>query len=115
MKATRIAWAAAFAVVAAQAQQPAPQPPVFASADLSPAGIRAMADGCASCHGTDGHAVVLKDDDLGLAGMPRDRFVARMTAFKEGKRKATLMHQLAKGFSEAEIAALAEHFSKMPR
>jgi cytochrome c553 len=38
-----------------------------------------------------------------------------MAQFKEGKRPATLMHQIAKGYSEAEIAAMAEYFSKQAR
>jgi len=38
-----------------------------------------------------------------------------MAQFKEGKRQATLMHQIAKGYTDAEIAALADYFSKQPR
>jgi cytochrome c553 len=34
-----------------------------------------------------------------------------MKLFKEGKRAATLMHQIAKGYSDAEIAALAGYFA----
>jgi sulfide dehydrogenase cytochrome subunit len=35
-----------------------------------------------------------------------------MRAFKEGKREATLMHQIAKGYSDAEIAAIAAYFAR---
>ena len=38
-----------------------------------------------------------------------------MTQFKEGKKPATLMHQLAKGYTDAELAALADYFSKQRR
>ncbi len=38
-----------------------------------------------------------------------------MTQFKEGKKPATVMHQLTKGYSSEEIAALAEYFSKLTR
>jgi cytochrome c553 len=34
-----------------------------------------------------------------------------LTQFKEGKKPATVMHQLAKGYSEQELAALADYFS----
>jgi cytochrome c553 len=34
-----------------------------------------------------------------------------MKAFKDGRREATVMHQIAKGYSEAEIAALAAYFA----
>lgn len=117
MNASRFAWvagcaAAALAVLTAAAQQPAPAPPAFAPSDLSAAGVRSMAANCAACHGTDGKAA--PGLDLGLAGISRERFVSRMTAYKEGKAPATVMHQLAKGFNEAEIAALGDYFSKLP-
>jgi sulfide dehydrogenase cytochrome subunit len=101
--------AASFALATAVAQQPAP-PPSFAPADLTPAGVRAMAANCAGCHGTDGHAVVGMYD-LGLAGASRDSIVRGMTQFRDGKRKATVMHQIAKGYTDEEIAALADYFS----
>lgn len=106
--------ATALGIATALAQQPAPPAPAFAAPDLTPAGVRALAANCAGCHGTDGKAIV-DTDDLGLAGISRDKFVTRMTQYKEGKRQATLMHQLSKGFSEAEIAALADHFSRLPK
>jgi cytochrome c553 len=34
-----------------------------------------------------------------------------MKAFRDGTRPATVMHQLAKGYSEAQIDAIAEYFS----
>jgi len=38
-----------------------------------------------------------------------------LTQFKEGKRAATLMHQIAKGYTDAEIAAMADYFSRLAR
>lgn len=35
-----------------------------------------------------------------------------MQAFKTGARPATIMHQLAKGYTDEEIAVLAEYFAK---
>jgi cytochrome subunit of sulfide dehydrogenase len=105
-----LAAAATMATGLAVAQQPAPPAPSFAPSNLTPAGVRALAANCAACHGTNGHPA--KGSDLaGLAGKPRNELQMSLTQFKEGKKPATVMHQLAKGYSEQEIAALAEYFS----
>jgi cytochrome subunit of sulfide dehydrogenase len=75
---------------------------------------RALAAGCAACHGTDGRAA----DGAklpGLAGQPRDYLVQQMKAFKRGDRAGTVMPQLAKGYSDAQIEQLAAWFAKAPR
>lgn len=71
---------------------------------------RSMAATCANCHGTDGRAL---DNPAipGLAGMSADYIVAQMNAFKNGERQATIMHQIAKGFSEEQTRQLAEYFA----
>ena len=74
--------------------------------DLS---ARNLAATCSNCHGTDGRA--LGDTLKPLAGMPAERIVAAMTAFKSGAQPATVMHQIAKGFSDEQIAALAAYFA----
>ncbi len=72
--------------------------------------VRSLAANCANCHGTNGRTV--NDSAVpGLAGMPRDYMVAQMTAFKSGARQATIMHQLAKGYSDAQIEQLATFFA----
>ena len=108
--------ATGFAVIAlpAGAQQPAPPAPAFAAPNLSESGVRSMAANCAACHGTGGRAVS-GSSVVALAGKPRDEIVQSMAQFKEGKKTATLMHQVAKGYSEAEIAALADYFSRQSR
>jgi cytochrome c553 len=35
-----------------------------------------------------------------------------MRAFRDGKRPATIMHQIAKGYTDAQIDAVAEHFAR---
>jgi cytochrome subunit of sulfide dehydrogenase len=100
------------------AQAPAPAPvaappaapaPAFAAPNLTPSGVRSLAANCAACHGTNGNSV--GGAVAGLAGLDKDYFVNQMKLFKEGKREATLMHQIAKGYSDAEISALAGYFS----
>lgn len=98
----------------ATAQQPAPPAPAFAPSNLTPAGVRALAANCAACHGTGGK--IARDSAVvGLAGMPSDWIVDSMKQFKEGKKPATVMHQIAKGYSNEEIAAMGDYFSKLPR
>jgi cytochrome c553 len=104
--------AATLAAGLAVAQQPAP--PVFAPSNLSPAGVRSLAANCAACHGTNGQPA--RGSTLaGLAGKPRNELLMAMTQFKEGKKPATLMHQLGKGYTDAELEALADYFSKQGR
>jgi cytochrome c553 len=71
---------------------------------------QALAATCANCHGTQGRAV---DGAAvpGLAGMPANYMVEQLKAFKAGTRPATVMHQLAKGFSEAQIDQVAAYFA----
>jgi cytochrome c553 len=38
-----------------------------------------------------------------------------MRAFRDGKRPATVMHQIAKGYSDAQIEAMASWFAAQPR
>jgi cytochrome subunit of sulfide dehydrogenase len=99
----------------AVAQQPAPPPPpVFAPSNLSATGVRSLAANCAACHGTNGRPAA-GSTLAGLAGKPKDELLTAMSQFKEGKKPATVMHQLSKGYSDGELAALADYFSKQPR
>lgn len=65
---------------------------------------------CAACHGTDGRAVQ-GSAVPGLAGVPAATMVAQLQAFKDGKQAATVMHQIAKGLSDAQIQAIADYFA----
>jgi cytochrome subunit of sulfide dehydrogenase len=91
----------------------APPPPSFAASNLTPLGVRAMAATCSACHGTNG--VSAGGSLPGLAGLNKDYFALQMKNFKDGKREATLMHQIAKGYSDAEINAMAEYFAALKR
>ena len=46
-----------------------------------------------------------------LAGQQRTYLVHQLQDFKTGKRPATIMHQLAKGYTDEQIHALATYFS----
>ena len=78
------------------------------SAQPSDLQARSIAASCSACHGTNGNAA---PGMVALAGYPRGDMVKAMADFKSGARPATLMHQLAKGYSEAQIEALASYFA----
>jgi sulfide dehydrogenase cytochrome subunit len=109
-----IAAGLAAAAAAIASAQPAPPAPSFAAPNLTEKGVRALAMNCAMCHGTNGRTVE-GSSVAPLAGRPAAEIDALMKAFKEGTRQATIMHQIAKGYSDAEIAAIAEYFSKQTR
>jgi cytochrome subunit of sulfide dehydrogenase len=83
--------------------------PSFAQ-DAQALNLRALAATCANCHGTQGQAVP-NAAVPGLAGLPAAYIVEQMKAFKAGTRAATVMHQLAKGYSDAQIDAIAAYFA----
>jgi cytochrome c553 len=112
-----IAVAAALAAGTASigsAQQPASVAPAFAAPNLSGDGVRALAANCAICHGTDGRAAP-QSTLAGLAGRSSQELVLIMTQFKDGSRAATIMQQIVKSYSDAEIAAIADYFAAQPR
>jgi len=69
---------------------------------------RSLAASCASCHGTAGVSV---GDVESLAGKPREEIVRKMQEFKSGARPSTIMGQLAKGYTDEQIEALAGWFA----
>jgi len=74
---------------------------------------RYLASNCANCHGTEGRSAG-GGGMPGLAGLSRAYFLEQMNAFRSGARQATVMHQIAKGYTDEQIAQLADFFSKQP-
>ena len=72
--------------------------------------IKSLAATCANCHGTNGR-VVDGSSVPGLAGLPASHIVEQMNAFRSGSRPATVMHQIAKGYNDAQIAQIAAYFA----
>ncbi len=72
--------------------------------------VKSLAATCANCHGTNGVAVT-GSSVTSLAGLDKAYTVAQMKAFKAGTRPATVMHQLSKGYSDAQIEVLAAYFA----
>ncbi len=71
---------------------------------------RNLAAGCAICHGTQGKTVP-GAPLIPLAGLPRDHIATQMRAFRDGSRPATVMHQIAKGYTDAQLALIAGYFA----
>jgi cytochrome subunit of sulfide dehydrogenase len=74
--------------------------------------IRVWAAACATCHGTEGRAVPGMD---ALAGKDKTEIEQKMLDYKNGRRPATLMHQIAKGYTDEQIAAIAAYFAAQKR
>ena len=74
---------------------------------------RQLAAACAICHGTEGRAVT--KDVVPLAGLPREHIASQMRAFRDGSRPATVMHQIAKGYTDPQIDAMAAWFAAQKR
>ena len=79
---------------------------------MDPLQVRSMAASCANCHGTQGIAELGNES---LAGVNRDELLKKMLDFKTGKKPATIMHQLSKGYSDEQLAALASYFSALKK
>ena len=67
---------------------------------------------CAACHGTSGagSGTTLPK----LAGQPKEALIASMRAFKAGTRPATIMHQIAKGYTDEQIEQIAVFLAAAP-
>lgn len=71
---------------------------------------RDLAATCANCHGTDGKSL---GGVASLAGQPSDTMVATLAAFRDGRRQATIMHQITKGFTDRQIRLIADYFANV--
>jgi sulfide dehydrogenase cytochrome subunit len=81
----------------------------LAQAQVDPLHVRSWAASCAACHGTDGRA---QPGIASLAGTPKEVTTKKMLDYKAGRVPgATIMHQLAKGYSDEQIVAIAGYFA----
>jgi cytochrome c553 len=69
---------------------------------------RSLAATCANCHGTNGQA---RGDMKPLAGMPADKLIALVNDYRSGNQPATIMHQIAKGYTDEQIRLIAAFFA----
>lgn len=72
---------------------------------------RNLAATCANCHGTNGNA---RGDMKPLAGVSAGKIVAAVADYKSGAQPATIMHQIAKGYTDEQISLVAAYFAAQP-
>lgn len=92
----------------AQAPAPAPQP----TATAAPASPPAKLALCGACHGANGNSALALSPSL--AGQPKVFLENTLILIREGLRPIAQMQGLLNGVSDAEIVALADHYSRQP-
>lgn len=69
---------------------------------------RLLALSCAGCHGPDGHSPAAIPS---LFGRSETALAAALRGFRDGHPPSTVMARIAKGYSDAEIAAVAREIA----
>ena len=92
------------------------------AADRPPSNLQARtwAATCASCHHADiapraSGAKLAAQTLPSLAGRSQAELIDTLQAFRNGTRPATVMGQIARGYDEAQIAAIAGWLSRQPQ
>jgi cytochrome subunit of sulfide dehydrogenase len=70
--------------------------------------VRVWAAACANCHGTEGRAQPGMES---LAGKDKAELLQKMLDYKTGRKPATIMHQLSKGYSDEQLEQIAAYFA----
>lgn len=86
----------------ALAQAPSADPVAFQ--------VTLWAASCMACHGPDGRA---EGTGMTIGGHPAKDLLNKLRAYKSGQLPATIMHHHAKGYSDDELARIAEYFSRL--
>jgi cytochrome c553 len=85
----------------------------FAAAScLSASAAESPPVGAASCSGCHAARAGVDTAVPPLAGRNPAEMVAQMQAFRTGERPATVMNKIAKGFSDAELQAIAAWYAE---
>lgn len=71
---------------------------------------RNLAATCANCHGTNGKAVPHSGMEA-LAGIEKTKLLQKIKNFKSGAKPATIMQQIAKGYSDEQMDLIATYFA----
>jgi sulfide dehydrogenase cytochrome subunit len=81
------------------------------NADATKLYHRSLAATCANCHGTDGKGVPEGGMPL-INNLTSEQMLATMKAYKSGAREGTIMHQLAKGYTDEQLQIIANQLGK---
>jgi cytochrome c553 len=74
--------------------------------------VRGWAAGCNACHGPGGRSGAGMPS---LAGRDRSELFKYLVEIKEGRRNATVMHQIGRGYSNEELQRITDYFSRLPK
>jgi sulfide dehydrogenase cytochrome subunit len=77
---------------------------------MSGASASMLADTCAGCHGVNG--VSSGPAMPSIAGMSAEYLTTVLKAYKSGEAASTIMQRITKGYSDEELAQVAEVYSK---
>ncbi|MDE2202047.1 MAG: cytochrome c [Burkholderiaceae bacterium] len=93
--------------------------PIVHAGEAPPSNMQARiwAASCASCHHADtAPGTRLSAQTLpSLAGRSQAELIDTLQAFRNGTRPSTVMGQLARGYTEVQIAAIAGWLSRQPQ
>lgn len=64
---------------------------------------------CMGCHGVNGKS---PGSIPSIAGQPAAQMTAKLMAYRDGTQTGTIMNRIAKGYTPAEIQAVAEFFAQ---
>jgi len=88
------------------AEAPAAAPAAAPEAPPSPAAVVNMINNCYACHGTDGRSPGAIPS---LTGKSAEQALLQLKEFKSGQLSATVMTRHAKGYTDAELEAIANY------
>jgi len=71
---------------------------------------RILANTCFSCHGHEGKSLGAMPS---IQGRPAEYIQTMLNAFRDDKRKGTVMNRIAKGFTSDEIKSLSQYISSL--
>ncbi len=71
-----------------------------------------LANTCAGCHGTNGASTGPAAPTI--AGKSAEYINDVMASYKDGSRHSTIMGRIAKGYTDEEIALMADHYAALP-
>jgi cytochrome subunit of sulfide dehydrogenase len=84
----------------------------LAAAPIGPASSAEAPPGASSCSGCHPANAGVETPVPRLAGRNAAELVGQMQAFRAGQRPATVMDQIAKGLTDAEVQAIADWYAE---
>jgi len=72
--------------------------------------VQIWATSCMACHGPEGRA---EGTGLTIGGRPAQDLLGKLLGYKTGRLSATIMHHHVKGYSDEELAQIADYFSTL--